>query len=234
MNIEERTEREDRTDLELAVEVLLKIQRDIGNTKSLLAGRNLPGLNFSGNEFNGANFSYANLDEAIFSHALLNGASFQGAKLNRARMDNATLDKVDFAGVELTRADLSRTQLNYTELSNATLDMASLYNARLNEAIFNNTKLHGTDFSGVNLDGAIALTQEQINFIIYVRNYPPRNIPPGLNLLESRAYVFDETLGGVRRFIKYDKHNKSYNEPWSGQPVYEWVEKEIEEREATA
>ena len=227
MNREEQLERENRMDLELAVEILLQIQRNIGNKKNQLAGLNLPGLDFSHKKFNSANFSYANLDEVIFSHTLLNGASFQGAKLNKVKMENVALNKAYFVDAELNEVDLSEAILNKADLSRAKLHMSSLYHAQLKRADFKDTELTGTDFGGADLARAKSLTQEQVDTIIYPSGDPPVNIPGKLNLPESRAYIHEKTSTGDLsfKFVESDQ-------PWSGKPVVEWVKKEIKAREA--
>ena len=209
-------QRADMLDLQLAIEILLRIQHDINNTEDLLAGLNLQELDFS----------YKELDSANFSHARLDAVNFQWARLDGVRMRYARLNKINFSLANLENANFFHTKFKDTKLSCTKLYMATLRHARLDGVDFEDAELTGADFSGTNLYSVTNLSQDQIDTIIYNDNNLPRNVPKNLKL-PARAFICERASDGkpIYKFVKS-------SEPWSEQPVNEWIEKEIENLKA--
>jgi len=99
---------------------------------------------------------------------LVKGRNLQGINLKLADLRKANLIASDFTGGDLGSADLTNTQLDLANLINAQLDYVHLAGASLKNA----------NLTGANLNGALNLTQEQLDEACG----RPAVLPPGLTL----------------------------------------------------
>jgi uncharacterized protein YjbI with pentapeptide repeats len=128
-------------------------------TRSLLAGKNLTGLDLNGVRFTGfpvdlskanldgdslksASFEYANLAGATFHNVDAAGASFRGAVMRGGR----AVGSATFSG--------SNTNLQKADFVDADVSGASFSAANLTGAVFSHALAEGTDFNGVRASGA--------------------------------------------------------------------------------
>ena len=174
----------------------------------------LSGANFRDAKLNGASFRGAELKETIFEGAKLNEANFEGTQLSgRNRWESGS----GFWKAELNRANFRHAILSEVTLSNAKLNEANFEYAKLNKSSFLDAELSETDFysadcSEVQFERATALTQEQVNQIVFEKGKEP-GLPDGLEIPENRAYTWQKYKDGkmVRRFVKSDAE---WSEEW--------------------
>jgi hypothetical protein len=115
----------------------------------------------------------ANVDSAakleyVPQTILVKGRNLQGINLKLADLRKANLIASDFTGGDLGSADLTNAQLDLANLINVQLDYVHLAGASMKNA----------NLTGANLNGALELTQEQLNEACG----RPAVLPPGLNL----------------------------------------------------
>lgn len=105
----------------------------------------------------------------------LSAVDLRGAWLREAALSKAKLNQADLSGAILLDADLSGAFLYLADLSNAVLSEANLRRANLTQANLSGATVHNADLSGTDLtlanltradlDGAIGLTQEQLDLV---------------------------------------------------------------------
>ncbi len=147
-----------------------------------LTRANLSGALMDQAELFGATLVYANLSDASLRIAKLKetklqGSNLQNADLFRAEFDGAYLHDADMTDANLLWASLVNTALPWSklcfanlshadlegaDLSYANLSYADLTGADLRWTRMNDVLMIGTDLSGANLQGALNLTQKQL------------------------------------------------------------------------
>lgn len=98
----------------------------------------------------------------------LSGTDLRGADLKNARLSGADMRSTHFEEALLNGVQLNDAILADARFHRATLDGANLRGADLQAADFREASLHGVDFTGADLrkadlQGAVGLTQQQIN-----------------------------------------------------------------------
>jgi hypothetical protein len=105
----------------------------------------------------------------------LSAVDLRGAWLREAALSKAKLNQADLSGAILLDADLSGAFLYLADLTNAVLSEANLRRANLMQANLSGATVHNADLSGTDLtlanlaradlEGAIGLTQEQLDLV---------------------------------------------------------------------
>ena len=163
--------------------------RESDLSRARLLGTDLSGADLKEANLSGADLFQADLSGAILFQADLSGASLvqadlRGVSLVQADLSGARLWRVDLGGARLRESDLSRANLLETDLSKANLSGANLRGARLWRA-----DLSKANLSRANLRGIKNLTQDQLNDIRYYKDFPPRNLPKGLNVPDGESPI---------------------------------------------
>lgn len=138
----EGQERSIRPDIQAALAVVVRRDKE----------RDVRPINLAGAVLMGADFSFADLAHASFYKANLQFAQFHSTKLNGAIMVDADLTGsrlfyTDLRGAILDRADLTGTDLTGAYLDGACLDNVILKDAHLLGASFFGARMLGVDWS---------------------------------------------------------------------------------------
>ncbi len=203
----------DRADILLAIKALGRIFSDEERKDKRLnfSKLDLRGLSFRRAKFQNAYFYSAKLQGTIFDYTNLQGANFTNAELKNAGFNQANLQGANFTNAELEDtcftegrlqgANFMNAKLQYALFDSANLQGTVFRDAKLENAIFVHAQLQGADFSDANLEkadfSAVSLfcvenlNQNQMEQIVYQEDCPPRNLPDGITLDESRAYRFE-------------------------------------------
>ena len=131
---------------------------------------NLTDIDLANVDLAGINFARINLSRANLSGANLSGANLNGAILEDAILEDAILEGSNLGGTNLERAYLERARLSGASLRGTNLKEANLRGANLRGARLSQTNLIGADLENTNLEGAIRLTQEQLDACISLLN----------------------------------------------------------------
>ena len=205
--------RQKRADIVLALQVLTEAIINPDDRYEII---DLTGLDLRDLRLNGIDLSYTNLEEVH-----LEGARLMRAHLEKAHLMKANLERANLWGAHLTEAHLERAHLEEAHLEGAHLEGAELWGAHLEGAHLTRANLWGTPLAGAFFYGARlwhadisragfgdaeGLTQEQLDGAIYEEDWPPENLPDGLEMLPDRAY--DRIKDGDdyrRQFVKSGK-----------------------------
>lgn len=103
------------------------------------------------------------LFQADLSYMNLAAANFAGARLRQADLQISEADRARFGGANLSLANLFGGRFSHADFSNANLEGAVLVGAYLGYARFTGAVLAGANLSGAELEGAVGLTQAQLN-----------------------------------------------------------------------
>ena len=104
-----------------------------------------------------ADLGETDLGETDLRRADLRGASLRRANLRRTDLRQAWLFEADLAMADLTLADLDR-----ANLSEASLRGANLFRSDLGGATLSGANLRGANLHRANLEGAIGITNKQL------------------------------------------------------------------------
>ena len=104
-----------------------------------------------------------NLFQADFGGRTVRGRNFSGARLRQADMSLSVMNHSSFAGADLRDVEAYGGVFGGTSFAGANLTNASFVGAYLQGANFRGATLHGVNFSGSEMDGAIGLTQAQLD-----------------------------------------------------------------------
>jgi hypothetical protein len=119
-----------------------------------LSGTNLSGANLDDARLNGAKLTGVDLSRASLTGANLTGADLTGAQLGDADLTSAYLSGADLHDAYLTQADLTRADLRGTNLIRADLSDTRLTGATLTRADLSDAQLGGADLICAELTGA--------------------------------------------------------------------------------
>jgi uncharacterized protein YjbI with pentapeptide repeats len=162
-------ERETRLDVQAAVTVIGRRDRErdvrlvdlhgASLARADLADANLADANFTDTNLSDANLfravlTGANLTDTNLGGANLTDANLTGATLFRANLTRASLFRANLTGASLFRANLSDASLLRANLSRARLGNAILFHAYLIEADLTNAELIRADLTGAKVVGA--------------------------------------------------------------------------------
>jgi uncharacterized protein YjbI with pentapeptide repeats len=172
-------QRKTRPDMQAAVTVIGRRDRQQDRQNINLSGSDLTGASFEKADLNGVELTGANLTrawlrganvfeplltganltgawlrEAKLTFAHLYGANFTGANLTGADLSHADLGRADFTRANLTSVNLTEANLTLAKLIDADLDATHLTRANLTRANLTGTSPTGTDFTDANLTGA--------------------------------------------------------------------------------
>jgi uncharacterized protein YjbI with pentapeptide repeats len=131
--------------------------RESNLRESILRGVNLGNANLFAADLSRADLREADLRTSKLGKAVLGNANLFAADLSRADLSEAALLRANLFASNLSRTKLSRAKLNIADLGKANLRKADLRNADLGEA-----DLVEADLSYANLDGAIGITNEDL------------------------------------------------------------------------
>ena len=206
-------------------------QLSFGKLKTNLSisffGSILNEVDFSFVKLIGTDFRYAELNRAYFTLSELNETDFRAAKLNGTNFNDAELKKTNFNDAELKGASFQGAELKKVSFYEAKLNGANFVNVELNEVNFRDAELNGSyfrhselktvnfrdaDCSDVDFMGAVEITQNQVNGMLFERGKEPI-LPEGLEIPKSRAYTWQKDEDGEtkRRFVKSDAE---WSENW--------------------
>lgn len=131
----------------------------------------------------GANCPGCNLFQADFANAELKGRNFARARLRQADLSASVMNRTSFAGGDLRDVNAYGGVFSGANFAGANLTNASFVGAYLQHANFRGATLSGTNFSGAEMNGAIGLTQRQLNAAC---GDSSTQLPPGLRLPACR------------------------------------------------
>lgn len=184
--------REQRLDIETAVNVLARIASNLEKQKQLeQRGDNKYHLcNLENLDLRGLR-----LEDVDLSKFNLEGTDFSGAWLRRTDLSGAHLFK--FVDSKVLRAIFFRTHLDHASFTGAYLNHVIFIRADLSSAKFDNVILQNVNFDGALVNGthfesSDSLTQEQIDKAYYWGN--PPHLPDGLELPPKESYYRPEDL----------------------------------------
>jgi hypothetical protein len=147
-----------RPDVQAAVTVIGRRNREHDQQRIDLAGVNLPG----------ANLGHAYLGHAYLDHAKLVAADLSRADLTEADLTEADLTSAYLAFAKLTGADLSRADLTRAYFGGADLARANLTDAKLGRAGLSGANLTGANLAAADLTraylGATNLTSANLSY----------------------------------------------------------------------
>jgi Pentapeptide repeats (8 copies) len=145
-------QRKTRPDMQAAVTVIGRRDRQQDRQNINLSGSDLTGASFEKADLNGVELTGANLTRAWLRGAnvfepLLTGANLTGAWLREAKLTFAHLYGANFTGANLTGADLSHADLGRADFTRANLTSVNLTEANLTLAKLIDADLDGIDQS---------------------------------------------------------------------------------------
>lgn len=159
--------------------------------KAILGGANLGGADLRDADLKGADLNYASLvrahlegatlEGANLSFANLEGAGFWGADLKDAKLAEADLTRTGLAGANLTGASFWAANLTGVNLIKAKLGGANLTGAHLTGAHLTGANLTDANLTSTDFEGAMGLTQAQLDSACVTRDGRPPKLPEGFN-----------------------------------------------------
>jgi hypothetical protein len=163
----EPPQRATRPDVQAAVTVMGRRNREYDSQSLYLAGVQLRGAILTGADLRrvdlgAADLSGANLNDANLGGANLTAANLTDAYLFKAALYYAGLNQAGLGKARLVSADLRNASLIDADLTDANLNNAKLNSAILSGAILSGAKLQATNLTDADLTGA-DLTDAQFN-----------------------------------------------------------------------
>lgn len=111
----------------------------------------------------GASCARCDLFQIDLSYQNISGHDFAGSRIRQSNFSVAVADRASFRGANLSLANLFGIRAGRADFTDANLEGATLVGGYFHGARFSGAVLDGANLSGADLDGAVGLTQDQLN-----------------------------------------------------------------------